>query len=99
MIERDEAVRLTAAESRFRLDDRVTAVAAEELQRVHEQLAHARRDVGLMEKLDRIAIFRDSGASIVNLLQIGGELRIPETPKRDIAVRRCHLAPRTQITG
>ena len=92
-------MRLTAAEPGFSLDHRIAAGASDATQHVLHQSSHAGRDVGALEEIEWVAVFRRVGPSVVHLLQVGCELRLAECVVRDIAVRGCDIAPWLQAIG
>ena len=90
---------LAAAEACLGLDDGLATVAGQSPQRVDKQRADARRDVGVAEEADRVAVLGRVGASVVDLLEVGGELGLAKDALRHVLIYAHHLPPRRQGSG
>ena len=93
MIQRDEAVRFATAEAGLGLDDGLASVAGQSPQRIDEQRSDARCDVRVVEEADRVPILGGVGASVVDLLEVGGELGLAEDALRHVLIYSYHFPP------
>ena len=98
VVEREQGVRLAAAEVGLQVDDRIAAVAVEAFDRLGQQLAQALSDEGAAEELGRVLILA-RGSALVHLVQVGGELGLLVAAAGDVAVRPHHVAPRLEAFG
>ncbi len=92
MVKRQHAVRFTAAERCFQLNDRFAAFAADALQELKQKSRHAVGYVGPGEELYRVTVF-NSALAPGNLRKVRGEFRGRVTPFRDIRMRDHDVAP------
>jgi hypothetical protein len=77
MEQREHRMRLSAAEIRLKLDDRITARAGEAFDRTGQQLLQAMGDEGPLEKIARVFVFVRTLATI-DLSEVGGEFCLLE---------------------
>ena len=96
VIERQHGVGFAAPEVGLKFDHRIAARAGESLGRAYQKRAEAVGEVGAVEELPRVAVFRRR-ASGVDLAEIGCELRLQEIAGRDVMVR--FRRPRARAIG
>ena len=97
VVQGDEAVGLAPAEPGLGLNHRVSAIAAEPLERVHEQGANAGGDVRLPEEVDRVAILRGQGAPVMHLLEIRGKFGFLERAQSHVRTRGHDVSPGLEV--
>lgn len=93
MVQRNQAVGFAAAKAGSGLDDGVAALAVAAADSRNQQIADAAGNVSAAEKLQRVAVHRRGGA-VINLLQVGGKVGLPERPLGHIRLGRHRLMPR-----
>ena len=98
VVEREQRVRLAAAEVGLQVDDRVAAAAVQAFDGLREQLAQAGGDEGAAEELGRVLVLARRPA-LVDLVQVGGELGLLVAAAGDVGVRPHHVAPRLEALG
>jgi hypothetical protein len=85
-------MRLAAAKSRLKLDDRLTALTNEPLSNLREQKPHTLSDEGTVKEGNRILVLARSLPCMYRR-DIGGELRLLEGPFQNVAVRNSNFSP------
>ena len=96
VIERQHGVRLAAAEIRLQADDGIAALHGEALNRGPEHARQAFRQVGDAEEGERIGVFLRAHA-LIDMSEIGRELRVGEAGLQNIRVRLRDLAPGPEL--
>ena len=96
VVQPNQRVCLAAAEVRLKLHDRVTALTAQPLSRVQQQIPQSLGEERTPEELLRPAVFV-LRVTRPHLMQVGGELRLLVLARSNIAMRRNDIAPRLQV--
>ena len=97
MIHRQERVGLTATERRHQIQHRLPTRAGHALHGLFQQVTQTPRQVCAAKELGRVAILRGRDA-LMNLPQIGGELRQLERAPSNIIVGLHNVPPRRQAS-
>lgn len=95
MVECQHTVRLTAAEGRLQLDDRLATLSRDTFQRLHQESPHAGGDIGSREKLHRVLILHGCRPARY-LREVRGELRVAVGPIRHVRMGLDYLTPTRQ---
>jgi hypothetical protein len=92
MVDREHRVRLAAAESCLKLDDRLAALADQPLRHLREQEPHTLGYEGAVKKRNRVLVL-GRGLSRMNRRDICRELGLLERSFQNVAVRDSNFSP------
>ncbi len=98
MVQGEHRVRLTAAEVRLQLNDRIALLTGESLDGANEHLLQTVREVSSAEELFWFPVLVRSFTD-VDLPKIRGEFRLLVPAARNVLVRRHDFAPRLECAG